>query len=201
MTDQTVCAVVLAAGGGSRFTDQGHKLLAELPATPDRPAERVIDRAIHAAVEASVGPVVVVTGRLTAEEIGLDTDTVDVVHNDRWAHGQATSIQTGLAAAHDLEASIAVVGLADQPGITPDAWAAVADAARNGAAIAVATYDGRRGNPVALSSDVWTLMPVDGDEGARSLMRIRDDLVIAVTCSGQPDDIDTVEDLHRWQSN
>ena len=112
-----------------------------------------------------------------------------------------TSVQTGLAVAESRGSEVAVVGLADQPGIESASWRAVAHAATADLPIAVAVYDGRRANPVALHRSVWHRLPNSGDEGARSLMRLHPDLVREVPCSGSPTDIDTAEDLRRWQSN
>jgi molybdenum cofactor cytidylyltransferase len=202
VTDETVACIVLAAGAGSRFSDKSHKLLAALPAVAGRPAESVAARAIARAVDARIGQVIVVTGRLSADELEIVTSPeVIAVHNSRWTDGQMTSVHVGIDVARALGASIVVIGLADQPGVTAEAWRAVASAASGGAEIAVATYDGRRANPVALRSGVWGLLATDGDEGARSLMRQRDDLVVPVSCSGSPIDIDTVEDLHTWQNS
>jgi CTP:molybdopterin cytidylyltransferase MocA len=185
----TVVAVVLAAGAGTRFRGPTHKLDAPVGGSP------VVERAVGTALSAGIGPVVVVTAGQLAT--ALHPTVVQVV-NDRWADGQITSLRRGLAAAAELGATAVVVGLGDQPFVTPEAWRSVA---ATDAAIAVATYDGRRGHPVRLRRDIWHLLPEEGDEGARSLMQLRPDLVEAVPCDGSPIDIDTVEDLQRWQNN
>lgn len=179
--------MVLAAGGGSRFAGDAHKLLAPFRGRP------VVAHAVEAAVEAGIGEVVVVTGAV--ELSGVLPDGVHVVHNPRWAEGQATSLQAGLAAAAALGADAVVVGLGDQPLVGAGPWRAVAVST---APIAVAAYEGRRRNPVRLHRSVWGDLPTEGDEGARALMRVRSDLVGEVPCQGEPADIDTLEDLERW---
>jgi CTP:molybdopterin cytidylyltransferase MocA len=82
------------------------------------------------------------------------------------------------------------------PGLTPSAWRTVAEA--EGGPIVVATYGDRRGHPVRLDATVWTLLPTSGDEGARSLISRRPELVTEVACEGKATDIDTREDLRRW---
>lgn len=171
-------AVLLAAGGGTRFAGATHKLLAPLR------GRRVVDWA-HEHAAASGLRVIVVTGAVP--DLGLP----DQVHNPRWADGIATSLQAGIAAAGDADA--VVVGLGDQPGITPEAWRLVAE---TDAPIAVATYDGARRNPVRLAREVWPLLPTSGDRGANVLFRTSP--VVEVACEGDPQDIDRVEDLEQW---
>jgi CTP:molybdopterin cytidylyltransferase MocA len=190
--------VVLAAGAGTRFDGPTHKLSSRLPATGSDPAETVLERSVRHAVQADAGPVIVVVGA-TDHPLGDDLRGHVAVHrNPAWAEGQATSLQAAIDAARAGGHDAIVVGLADQPGIAPDAWRLVAAAP---GPIAVATYDGRRANPVRLDDEIWHLLPTSGDEGARTLMRVRPELVVAVPCSGSPADIDTEEDLRRWQSN
>jgi CTP:molybdopterin cytidylyltransferase MocA len=184
-------AVVLAAGGGSRFGGPGHKLLAE------RDGRTVVEYAVAAAAEA-VGNVLVVTGAVPLPPGVAALRGVRTVHNSRWAEGQATSLASAIEiAAGNAMIDAVVVGLGDQPDITPEAWRRVA---ASSAPIAVATYEGLRRNPVRIHRSVWPLLPTTGDEGARALTRLRADLVEEVPCSGSPGDIDTLEDVLRWQS-
>ena len=188
---RNVLAVVLAAGGGTRFAGTGHKLLAE------RDGRSVVEHAV-AAAHAALGNVLVIAGAAQLPSAVTTMPGVRVVHNPRWEEGQATSLATALELAGGDDAIDAVVvGLGDQPDITPEAWRRVA---ASPAPIAIATYDGRRRNPVRLHRSIWGLLPTTGDEGARALTRLRADLVEEVPCSGSPGDIDTLEDLQRWQS-
>ena len=198
---QHLVAALLAGGGGTRFeaSDGSHKLVAMLPANSTEPAESVVERAVRHIRHAGIGHVVIVTGSWSptaAQRASLDDTTI--VANDAWRDGQITSVRVALDAAAEVGAERVVIGLADQPFVTADAWRTVA---ATPGPIVVATYGGRRGNPVALDRAIWPLLPDHGDEGARALMRIRPDLVREVACSGSPADIDTAEDLRRWQNN
>ncbi len=196
-TDRRPVLVLLAGGAGSRFDGDGHKLFAEIVESDTGRVHSVIERSLANALAADVGPVVVVTGAVADVVPAHLRDTVTICHNERWQDGQITSLHAGIDAARSVGATAVVVGLADQPFIEPAAWRAVSESA---GPIAVATYDGRRANPVKLDAEVWDLLPTTGDEGARALMRVRPNLVREVACAGSPADIDTTEDLRRWQS-
>lgn len=186
---QKILGILLAAGSGSRFVGATHKLLAPLG------GETVIARSLRVMTAADLDDFIVVTGA-----VDLTGHLGDVVtcHNPDWATGQRSSVLTaiGHARAHGYDA--VVIGLADQPFITTDAWDAVS---RGRSPIVVATYDGHRGNPVKLESSVWDLLgslPSDPDEGARTLIRLHPELVLEVACKGASADIDTMEDLEKW---
>ncbi len=189
----TVAAIVLAAGGGSRFTASGgdrHKLLAPFQ------GRTVVEWAIDHAAAAELDAVYVVRGAIDLPVPPLAADAVQFVANHRWQEGMATSLRAGLTRARRDGHHAVVVGLGDQPLVLAESWQRVARAKAK--PIGVATYNGTRGNPVRLSSLVWPLLPVTGDQGAKVVMRRRPDLVMEVPCPGGAADIDTVDDLREW---
>jgi len=192
----TTTAVLLAAGGGTRFAGSTHKLLANVDGVA------VVRRSLENVLAAGLDHVVVVTGAVDLSvALGADIGSVTTVHNPLWQDGQAGSLHAGLRVARANGSEFAIVGLADQPFIPASAWKAIATAPTS-APIVVATYGGVRGpNPVRLSASIWSQIPNDGDEGARPLMRLRPDWVHEVACEGSAADIDTLEDLRQWTSS
>jgi molybdenum cofactor cytidylyltransferase len=183
----TTAAIVLAGGGASRFIGN-HKLLTPFRGRP------LAAWAIDAALGSGVDEVVIVTGAVDLADLApLAHDRARLVANPEWHEGQATSLAAGIDAAEAAGHDVVVVGLADQPLIPAEAWRRVAENAHS--PIAVATYDGVRRNPVRFAHEVWSLLPRTGDEGARSVLKARPDLVTEVECPGDPVDIDTQEDL------
>jgi molybdenum cofactor cytidylyltransferase len=188
-----VSAIVLAAGGGSRFG--GGKLLAELGGQPI--IEAVFDNLRGAPVDEIIAIVGADAQRLreVCERYGVRT-----VANEEWEQGQSTSVLAGLRA---CGGEAAVVLLGDQPFIGAEAVGRLVAAFAKGAKVAVATYGGKRRNPVLFSREVWPLLEAElaGDEGARSVLRRHPELVVEVPCEGvgDPTDVDTREDLRRLE--
>lgn len=183
----SVAAVVLAAGGASRWDGDGHKLMADLDGRP------VAAHALGAAAEAALDELVVVVG---AVDLGVCLpEGATVLENPDWASGQAGSLQVAVAHCRTVGHDAIVFGLADTPGVPASAWRSVAEQPGE---LVCATFGGRRRPPVKVAASRWPDLPADGDEGARALLAQQASQVVEVVCRGEPRDIDTVEDLRAW---
>ena len=148
--------VVLAAGEGSRFG--GPKQLARIDGTPMLTI--VLRAALEAAsVLASTGapvPVRCVVGARADEVRAVVPDGVEVLVNDGWREGVASSLRVAVDdAATDPALGAVSVVLGDQPLVGVAAHVRLDAAHRHGASFAVATYEGRRGHPVLLARRHW----------------------------------------------
>ena len=185
-----VAGILLAAGDGTR--------LGQPKATVVLGGRTLAERGVRLLRDGGADPVLVVTGAVPVEIAG----TLPVGNPD-WASGMGSSLAAGLraltAAAHGVDA--AVMALADQPLIGPEAVRRLIAAHDAGATVAVAAYDGKPRNPVLIDRSHWPEV-IDlavGDTGARPFLRAHPDLVTMVECGdvGSPDDVDTPEDLAR----
>jgi molybdenum cofactor cytidylyltransferase len=190
MAEPVVPGVLLAGGSGSRFDGPTHKLLSQFR------GRRIVEWGVDAIRSSGLQPWIV-WGALADDPPALGDDVV-VLTNPAWRDGMSTTLGVAVAEARRRRLATIVVGPADQPLIPGEAWRLVAEA---DSPIAVATYLGKRANPVKLDAVVWGDLPSSGDFGARHLIKMRPDLVLEVACPGNPADIDTREDLERWNSS
>lgn len=178
-----ITGLVLAAGAGTRMGTPKAELLVD--------GRRLVDRALAALVEGGCEPVLAVVRE------GVDVPCRVV--NPAPERGLRSSLALGLDAAGETDA-VAVL-LADLPGVTAGAVAAVLTAWRPGR-IATARYATGRGHPIVMSAPLWreALALAAPDEGARALLAARPDLVDEVRVDGDPADLDTPADLARWRA-
>jgi molybdenum cofactor cytidylyltransferase len=192
LTQPDVAIAILAAGRGSRFGGDVVKPLVELRGRP------LVSWALDAATGSGLSPAVLVVGHRGDTVARVAPEGVVVVRSRRWRRGIARSLGAALEALEPWpQVGAVAVGLADQPLVGPDAYRRLAGAYRDGASLAVATYDGQRRNPVLLGRTMWEkARELGGDEGARVLM---DDEAVEVDCTdtGSAADVDTLDDLRE----
>ena len=188
---EQVAGILLAAGDGSR--------LGQPKATVELAGSTLAERGVALLRDGGADPVIVVTGAIPVEIPGVVS-----VHNPDWLTGMGSSLATGLRALANGDAAAAVIALADQPLIGPEAVRRLIAAHAGGASIAVAAYHGAPRNPVLLAREHWAgvVALAVGDAGARPFLRAHPDLVTPVECgdTGRPDDLDTRSDFDRLAS-
>ncbi len=179
----TTAGLVLAAGAGTRFGPEG-KLLSKLDGRP------VLEWSVAALCGVGeLSRVVVVLGFRAQDIVArVPLGCAEPVLCERWADGQSASLRCGLTALAGYERVIVTLG--DQPRLTPRVISMFLDQPAGTRAV----YAGRPGHPVVLGTEqVAAAMSVDGDVGARDLLRGGPVIEVGHLCSGR--DVDTPEDL------
>lgn len=187
-----VAALVLAAGQAKRMGS--NKLVEQLD------GKALVRHAVEAALASRAEPVILVTGhQRDAVEEALEGLDLLSVHNRAYAAGLSTSLKRGLAALPEgIEAAVVLLG--DMPRIAPGTIDRLIASFNplEGRAICLPTFEGKRGNPVLLGRQFFTeLQTIEGDQGARELLREYADLVAEVPIDDAAIllDIDTPEAL------
>ncbi len=194
MAEPNVAAVVLAAGGSTRF-GQPKQLLP----WDGRPLVTLIaDMAWTAGFE----PVLVVVGAAADEVIPLFASRpVHVIHNYRWEEGLSTSLNAAVSALPP-EVDAALFVPIDQPLITPRLLQRFIDTWRSTDAgiVIPRSPEGQRGTPVLFAKEFFAeLATLSGDVGGRSLFERHPDRIsyLAVPDAKVLADADTPEAYKR----
>lgn len=188
---RNVAAVILAAGGSSRF-GRAKQLLKFR-------GETLVQRAVRAAGEGGCDPVIVVVGKLgDAIQRELRSTATIVVENPEWQRGLGTSIRRGLQELGDSIDAVVIL-TCDQP-LVDDSVIAELIAAHDKTRkpIIASRYADTLGVPVLFDRSCFAdLLALPDDSGAKTLLTSRPNDVAAVTFEQGAIDIDTPEDFER----
>jgi molybdenum cofactor cytidylyltransferase len=179
--------ILLAAGASRRFG--GNKLAHLLDGEP------IALRAARALIAALPGAVAV-TRPASPLRGPLETLGFRVIECARADEGMGASLAAGVAATRD--AAGWVVALADMPFIRSATHEKIARAVAAGADLVAAGHRGERGHPVGIGRRFRDdLLALEGDAGARHIMRANPRLMRLIECddAGVLRDIDTPADL------
>ena len=186
-------AVVLAAGSSTRMGE--NKLLLALG------DETVVHRAVRAAIEARLDPIIVVLGhepeRVRAALAGLPCRTV--VNPDH-LRGKGTSLQFGIAeVASSTSAAAAVVMLADMPFVTAAMLARVAAREGTAAPMVVSRYGEVNAPPILYDRSLFAeLLRLPEQACGKEMVRRHRAEAVALSWPEQAlADIDRPEDYQR----
>ena len=189
-----VSAVVLAAGGSTRFGKPKQFAFFQ--------GETFIRRIVRAAIESDCAPVVVVAAedsvQITSE---LTQFTVTIAMNPDWQRGLGSSIVVGIRHAANLAPDVDAVVLltCDQPFVTVAVLAQLIQLRlTSGKPIIASAYAETLGIPALFDRSCFSdLLRLKGDSGAKKIILARPHDVVSFDFPAGAIDIDTAADYRK----
>lgn len=194
---RNVGAIILAAGGSSRF-GQAKQLLSFQ-------GESLVRRAVRAAIDAGCACVTVVVGDARDRiETELRETAAVIVKNPEWQRGLGTSIRCGLRRLLSSQPELdAVVLLAcDQPFVDASVITSlIAQQENSGKPIVACSYANTLGVPALFDRGCFeSLLALPDDPGAKALIESRPADVAQIEFEKGAIDIDTPADFEQDQN-
>jgi len=164
--------------------------------------ETLLARSVRLAGEAGAAPVIVVIGA-NADLIGaaVPVDSADVVKNEEWEQGIASSIHAGVNSL-DADARGVLILACDQPRLSAEHLRGLIEtfAAQSETSIVASAYAGVLGIPAVFPREAFPqLLALRGDKGARALLVRPPCPLITIPFPGGEVDIDRPDDLAQLQ--
>jgi molybdenum cofactor cytidylyltransferase len=188
----TPVGILLAAGRGRRFDPSGVRNKLLQPLASGEPVVAASARALLAVLPRVIAVVAPDDGGVADTLRALGCEVTVCPDADQ---GMGASLVHALR--HSLpDAQAWLIALGDMPRLRESTIRSLADAVANGAHIAAPVHGGRRGNPIGFGAACLPdLLALQGDEGARRIVRQRPVTEVEVDDPGIFQDVDQPADL------
>lgn len=183
--------IILAAGNSSRLGVPKQTLWHD--------GQSLIRRVTGEAHLAKLNPVIVVTGAYSLEVSAELADCdVHLVYNEHWRKGMGSGIVAGISRLQTMgsDAENAIIAVCDQPHVSAQLFRRLVEkAAESGRGMVACAYVGTLGTPVLFGRKYFgALLQLNGNEGAKKLLKLYHSDVVDISFPQGSIDIDTAED-------
>lgn len=185
--------IILAAGESSRLGFPKQTLLYK--------GKTLLEIAIEAGLKSKCTSVKVVLGaNAQAIESGIKSYPVEIIQNTGWAEGMASSIRIAVEAIQqDQQIDSAIIMLCDQPFVTHKILdSLIHKQQESGKSIVASSYEDMFGVPVLFKRSLFPeLLKLQGQEGAKMILRQYPDDIASIPFEKGCIDIDTIADYEQ----
>ncbi|MBB1364157.1 MAG: nucleotidyltransferase family protein [Shewanella sp.] len=196
-----IVTVILAAGASSRFN--GAKIVAKVQGELSL-LEHCLQTLDRVTTAVGIAPAVVMLGAHQTDEVLAITADHHRLINDNWQLGLSSSVKLAGRYAQSQQADAMLIVLADQVALQETEYLQLIEAYIRNNLTTCAFYLQNVGVPaIFLAEDINVLMSIDGDKGAKSILKQHDknNSLNVVQMEQAQFDIDTPADLARWLDN
>ena len=189
--------IILAAGKASRMGKPKQLLTYQ--------GSSLISHAVKIGLNSICRPVIVVLGAYKEQvKPQIDKLPIEIIENSDWETGMSSSIRAGINAINQSNSNLdsVIIALADQPLISEAVFNQLIKEYRDtNNKIIAAAYDDIVGVPALFDKNFFSeLMDIEGDRGAKALIRKYRDEVLTVPVAEAAIDIDTPDDYQKLLS-
>ncbi|HVX27627.1 MAG TPA: nucleotidyltransferase family protein [Parafilimonas sp.] len=183
--------IILASGSSSRFGS----IKQLLHFNNKTLLQHVIDEAVDSGAE----PVIVITGS-NADEISKDIEhgNIEIIYNEKWKQGMASGIFAGIKKAITLNNDIAkiIIAVCDQPFVSSSIFKELYEQQEKTVKhIVASSYADTIGTPALFTQKYFdALMSLQGEEGAKKILKANAEDVATIDFPQGAIDIDTQKD-------
>jgi molybdenum cofactor cytidylyltransferase len=184
--------IILAAGSSSRMGELKQLMMYK--------NKTFLQHIIIEAKNAFLYPVICVTGYqsdLISKNIsGMESS---IVYNENWSEGMGSGISAGIKQLMLSDADSVILAVSDQPFVSSDLFETmIAWKDQSGKGIVACSYAGTLGTPVLFRKEYFNwLKSLNGNQGAKSIVKLNLPDVCPVEFEKGSVDIDTIQDYEK----